>query len=239
MLAAKYSVMLDKWFLIGIVLSTLLIHKGCSLHCDHAASSDSDVISSTIFQDSLENLYPQSFQAIHRCLLKVAGKQFVLDGYLISKHPGSFRLVAKGDMGGTAFELIKQQGQEPVIVQNAAGLRDLWLMRGAARDIEVIYFRKPSGNAVPFRRGEHLIGFFSNLPDGKREEYLFTSTGFRLADYMVLNGHRCCYKAHFTYHGTFPRWTREVPKTVTIIDFDMKYELSISVLDISEIEVDR
>ena len=71
---------------------------------------------------------------------EASGRQFVLEGYLRVDEPESFRLLAKGDMGGTVFELQQVKGEKPQVVKNQVSLRPAWLLEGAARDISAQYF---------------------------------------------------------------------------------------------------
>ena len=115
-----------------------------------------DPVLSQGLRQNLERLYPRSFQASHRCILEAAGRQFVLEGYLRVNEPESFRLLAKGDMGGTVFELQQSKGEKPKVVKNPVSLRPSWLLEGAARDISVLYFRspQPQSRLVRYQTGD-------------------------------------------------------------------------------------
>jgi hypothetical protein len=117
---------------LGIMLLFQLVSAGCSVSKQPGRPLEDPVLSQGLRQ-KLERLYPPSFQASHRCILEAAGRQFVLEGYLRVYEPESFRLLAKGDMGGTVFELQQVKGEKPEVVKNPVSLRPSWLLEGAAR----------------------------------------------------------------------------------------------------------
>lgn len=212
------------------ILGALLL-QGCGTVPSSPESYVEDQELARKLRSALDDRYPLSFRTIHRCLLDVGGRKFVLDGYLAISRPDNFRLIAKGDMGGTVFELSGASGQEVAIRQNAVGLRESWLLKGAARDLAVLYFRRPGPGARLVRREPNLLALVQDLPTGRREEFLFDRESYRLESYRVSQGRRCRYRADFVYSGGFPHWPHETPKTITVLDHDLKYELSISVID--------
>ncbi len=220
--------------LIILTFLGILLLQGCrSMPYEPGRPFENPELSREL-QGRLEDMYPRFFRVVHRCILEAAGRQFILDGYLLVRRPDSFRLVAKGDMGGTVFELYKAPGLDPAIARTPAQLRRAWLEEGAARDLVALYLRTPGAGAHLVRHGTEALGLAQELPDGTREEFLFQPDGHRLISYFRSRGDRCLYRADFSYFGLFAGWPREVPKTVTITDHVLKYKLTVSILEIAQ-----
>jgi hypothetical protein len=217
-----------------IMLLFQLVSAGCSVSKQPGRPLEDPVLSQGLRQ-KLERLYPPSFQASHRCILEAAGRQFVLEGYLRVYESESFKLLAKGDMGGTVFELRKSKGENPEVVRNPVSLRPSWLLEGAARDISVLYFRSPHPQArlVLFQAGD--IGLAQEVKPGLWEEFRFHPETGRILAYVLTQRGRTVYRADFGYFEALSPGEREVPRTVTIIDNRIHYRLTVRVVDFTEI----
>jgi hypothetical protein len=180
------------------------------------------------------HLYPRSFGAVHRGILEAGGRNYVFDGYLLVNEPDSFRLTVKADMGGTVFELAKSPGRETVVAKNSLGLRRAWLEEGAARDVVVLYLRRPEPTAQLVRHESGRWGLVQESPEGTREEFLFDADGSRLESYVRSWRARVLYRADFVY-GEFPRWPRPIPKNIAIADNLLNYTLKITVSEMVEV----
>lgn len=219
---------------LGIMLLFQLVSAGCSVSKQPGRPLEDPVLSQGLRQ-KLERLYPLSFQASHRCILEAAGRQFVLEGYLRVYEPESFRLLAKGDMGGTVFELQQVKGKNPEVVKNPVSLRPSWILEGAARDISVLYFRlpQPQSRLVRYQTGD--IGLAHEVKPGLWEEFRFQPETGRLLAYMLIQGGEPFYRADFGYFEALSPGGREVPRTITIVDHRMHYRLTVRVVEIAEI----
>lgn len=217
-----------------LMLLFQLVPACCSVSRQPGLPIEDSVLSQGLRQ-KLERLYPRSFQASHRCILEAAGRQFVLEGYLRVYEPESFRLLAKGDMGGTVFELRQSKGEKPEVVKNPVSLRPSWLLEGAARDISVLYFRSPHPQArlVWFQTGD--IGLVQEVKPGLWEEFRFHPETGRLLAYVLTQGGRMFYRADFGYGEALSPGGREVPRTVNIADHRMHYRLTVRVVDFTEL----
>ncbi|MCG2771568.1 MAG: hypothetical protein L6277_05715 [Desulfobacterales bacterium] len=220
-------------FLFLMLLAQLA--PGCCSVSKQPGQPLEDPVLSQGLRQNLERLYPHSFQVSHRCILEAAGRQFVLEGYLRVNEPESFRLLAKGDMGGTVFELQQVKGEQPEVVKNPVSLRPSWLLEGAARDISVLYFRspQPQSRLVRYQTGD--IGLAQEVKPGLWEEFHFQPETGRLLAYMLIQGGEPFYRADFGYFEALSPGGREVPRTITIVDHRMHYRLTVRVLEIGEI----
>jgi hypothetical protein len=183
-------------------------------------------------RDRAATLYPDSFRAVHRALLTAGGRQFLLDGYLTVQRPGSFRLVAKGDMGGTVFEIVKDPGQKARVVQNPLGLRSSWLTEGAARSLEALYLAQPGPEVRLVRLPGGSLALVQDLPDGKQEQFIFQEDSRRWTGYALFAQDRCLFRADFAYGEAGPGGPAR-PRTVTIADNSWKYRLTLTVLELA------
>jgi len=211
------------------------IAAGCCSVSKQPGRPIEDPFLSQGLRQKLERLYPRSFQASHRCILEASGRQFVLEGYLRVYEPQSFKLLAKGDMGGTVFELQQVKGENPVVVKNPVSLRPSWLLEGAARDISVLYFRSPQPQArlVRFQTGD--IGLVQEVKSGIWEEFRFEPETGRMLAYILTQGEEPFYRADFGYFEALSPGGPEVPRTITIVDHRMHYRLTVRVVEIAEI----
>ncbi|MHB8066412.1 MAG: hypothetical protein ACYDIC_00780 [Desulfobaccales bacterium] len=217
-----------------LILLAQLASACCSVSKQPGQPLEDPVLSQGL-RRNLERLYPHSFQVSHRCILEAAGRQFVLEGYLSVNEPESFRLLAKGDMGGTVFELQQTKGEKPKVVKNPVSLRPSWLLEGAARDIAVLYFRSPPPQARLVRNRNGDIGLVQEVAPCIWEEFRFHPETGRLLAYMLTQGGEPVYRADFSYFGVLWPGGREVPRTITISDHRLRYRLVVSVVDIAEI----
>jgi hypothetical protein len=208
---------------------------GCASVATQPGRTLEDPVLSQELHRKLERLYPRSFQASHRCILETAGRQFVLEGYLRVYGPDSFRLLAKGDMGGTAFELRQSKGDQPEVVKNPVSLRPSWLLEGAARDLSVLYFRSPPPQARLVRYQSGDLGLVQEVKPGIWEEFRFHPETGRLLAYMLTRGEGPMYQADFGSFEALSPGGPELPRTITIVDHRLHYHLTVRVVELVEI----
>lgn len=215
------------------LLSGHLLWSGCRSVPYEPGQPLVDAALAEELREQVARQYPLSFRTVHRGLLEAKGRQFLLDGYLLIRQPENFRLVAKGDMGGTAFELAKSPGEAVRIVQNPLGLRPVWLTKGAAHDVEVLYFKSPGSRARLTRRPEGTLALVQELPGGSQEEFLFQQDTHRLTGYMLASGKKCRYRVDF-YYGSLATKGPESLRTIIIANHSIRYRLTLTVLELTE-----
>ena len=214
------------------LLAGLLLTWGCRAAAPPAGQMLLDPDLARELRDRAAHLYPASFRAVHRALLTAGGRQFLLDGYLTVQRPGSFRLVAKGDMGGTVFEIVKEPGQKARVVRNPMGLRPSWLTEGAARSLEALYLAQPGPEARLVRQPGGSLALVQDLPDGQQEQFLFQEDSRRWVRYALFSQDRCLFRADFAYGEAGPTGPAR-PRTVSIADYSWKYQLTLTVLELA------
>jgi hypothetical protein len=177
-------------------------------------------------------MYPPDLRAVHRVVLKVRGGEFNLTGYVLARAGGEARLLAAADLEGTAFEVLQPANGPAQVLKNASGLRTSALERGAARDLAVLYLRRPSPASRLLWHGDDVIGLAEDLPDGVRQEFRFDMLRRRPIGYVLSRRGQCLYHVEYSEEGLFPLWPSPTPHRVKIVDHVLGYALSIRVVDL-------
>jgi hypothetical protein len=210
--------------------AALLLACGCvrpPLH-DPGTPVEDEALSRAL-RSALEGLYPAGFSAVHRVILTVRGRQQDMIGCVLVERSGGVRLVATGDMAGTIFELTRRADGSARVERNPAGLREAWLVGGAARDAAVMYLAGPSPRARLVRHESGALGLAEDLPDGRRREFCFSAAERRPAGYVESRAGRCLYRAEFSNYKLLAPWKEPVPGTVRIADYRLNYTAVIEV----------
>ena len=164
-----------------------------------------------------QSIYPEKFEAIHRCTLSIAGRTMVFNGYLKVDRPlNTIQCVAQTDMGATLFKYTYQDGKL-VVSYCSPGFKPNWIKNFALRDATLIYL--PCSSA--------------RLPMGNTPESIVTDA--RLTCYHIRKADVEVYTAMFSYSD--PRqdvhlFKGVIPNTITIIDKTLHYRLDIRVVDL-------
>ncbi len=217
------------------IISQLVVY-GCSvrdyeIYNHGVAFEDSALKEKLIYR--INNYYPQSFNTIHRCILDADNENYVFEGYVSINKPGQFRLLAKGDFGGTVFELEKHYYDSVKIVQNPAKIYNKFLSKGAAGDISAIYFNNMTSGAVLVQHQKNVVSIAQKISGDTQEEFYFDKENdLQLKSYVKSKGQKCLYRVDFSNFGNFKKWPQEVPRTIRINNVQLNYRLTITVLDL-------
>ena len=184
-------------------------------------------------------MYPPGFSAVHRTILTVRGRQMEMLGAVLVDRARGARLQALGDMGGTAFDVVCLTDGSARVERNAAGLRERWLLEGAARDVFVLYLAGPSPLAGLVRHESGAMGLAEDLSDGTRREFRFDPAGRRLSEYWLSRGGRCLYRAEFSNYRVIAPWKTPVPGSVRVTDYRLNYSATVEVTGMKPEPVDR
>lgn len=217
------------------VLCGILLHGCQSIPREYGAPVEDEALA-TDLRRVVEKMYPQRFRSVHRVILSARGRQFDLNGYVLVSRPSEVRLIASGDFGGAAFEVLCNASGVATLLRNPAGLRRKWLADGAARDAALIYLTTPSPEAKLVRYDGNSLGLVEEQPDGTIEEFLFDASGRRLTGYGRWERGRCIYRAEFFYEGFSPKWRGSAPSVIKITDRRMNYRLMIRVLELQPLQ---
>jgi hypothetical protein len=220
-----------------ILLLAAVFAQGCQsvLHDPGTRVKDENLL--LLLRSKLESMFPESFRAVHRVILTAGNRQFDLDGYILVKRPGRLRLLAKGSMGITAFDVVREPDGRVDIAKNPAGLRDSWIEEGAARDASVLYLSRAWPEAFLVQHGSVSVGLAHILQDGAREEFVFDSASRRLIGYVRSRGSKCLYKMEFSKEEPLPQWPQPVARIIKVTDYALNYRLTIQVVDLRTIEI--
>lgn len=96
---------------------------------------------------ALDALYPASFQALHRVVLSVHGRDFAFTGYVLCERPVRARVVAFSELGGTVFDVIVTRAGAQV-ERAAPGLAPRWLEEGVGGAVRALYLWRASDALV-------------------------------------------------------------------------------------------
>lgn len=214
-----------------IMLSALLM-QGCRFVSIDLGIPFNDEKLLHKLQGRLESMYPESFRAVHRVILTAANRQFDLEGYILIKRPGMFRLVAKGGMGGNAFDVLGRSENSARIVTNPSGMRPEWIEKGATRDIAVLYLCSTWPDAFLVRHKEGSVGIARELPGSIREEFYFGVEEHNLESFVISRNGKCLYRMEVVKERVFSPLSNPVPSVLRIEDFELGYDLSIRVIDL-------
>ncbi len=177
--------------------------------------------------------YPASFSEFQRGILTVGGSQYVLLGHLAVCKPGQLRMIASGDLGGTAFDLLQTPDRNVHILRSAPDLEESWLKSGAMKDAWVICLAVPHEAATLVRYGQDRVALTEDR-DGTREEFRFEMPSRRLAEYVLLKCDRPVYRCRFLRDAQFPPLPHPLPAVVEITDSMANYRIRVEVLQMKE-----
>lgn len=96
---------------------------------------------------ALDGLYPPAFQALHRVVLSVHGRDFAFTGYVLCERPARARVVAFSELGGTIFDVIVTPDGAQV-VRAAPGLAARWLEQGVGGAVRALYLWQAKDSLV-------------------------------------------------------------------------------------------
>jgi hypothetical protein len=211
--------------IMGISLAAL---AGCNgvVHNGGTPFNSPDLIDALCKKTA--EMYPVGMRATHRAILTTRGRESALTGVVHSKPDGTIRLAGISDLGRTVFCVSRWPDGKATVERRLPVLSDSALINGPLRDVEAIYFRRPPKNAILEQRDGGLVSLVSGKGSGRREEFLFDASSQRLVGYYLVRGSRCVYKIQYADYGMFPGWSRPTPRTITITDYCLKYDVRVT-----------
>ena len=92
---------------------------------------------------TVDSLYPDRFKAVHRVILTLFGKDYVLNGYLsVDRARNDLRVVAQSELGGDVFDVHYTGGGQARIVSRIGRIKNRHLEKTMVRDLRVLYLLK-------------------------------------------------------------------------------------------------
>jgi len=213
-----------------LLVAACLLFAGCASAPYRPGTPLVDDALARRLHQTLDGLYPARFRAVHRVVLTVYGRQFTFTGYLLGRAPGDVRLVAAGDMGGTAFDVLQRATGDPRVLKAAPRMPRV-VPESAARDAARIHFERPSASAALARFGANTVGLTDVLSDGSIQEFHFSESTGRLTHYLEARSGQRRYEIEFADYGPLPGLPAPVPRRITVIDRVRHYEASIRVVE--------
>ena len=213
---------------ISVVSIGMVTLAGCTSAVYHAGTPFHSPDLSNALRNTTARMYPREMRAIHRAILTTRGTESALTGVIHIRHDGTIRLAAIGDLGKTVFCVSRWPGGKATVERRLPALSDSSLINGPLRDIEAIYFRRPPGNAILEQREDGVVSLVTRTALGLREEFRFDAVSRYLVDYCLVRGSRCVYKIDYANYGVFPGWSYPVPRTMTITDHLLKYDVRVT-----------
>lgn len=173
--------------------------------------------------------YPPAMQLAHRGLLNVRGREFDLDGYLLYDASSGYRLLVASNFGGTLFELARIGVNPPEILRNPGPLRDGWIQKGPARDLEILFFTRPSNDAQAGVRPDGSRTFVDVNHDGVTEEFQFDASN-NIVRYIEAKNGRVRREVVFENYRRTETWPEDVPQTIRIYNHRMHYTVTLQIV---------
>ncbi len=208
---------------------TIIVGSGCTSHQIQLFESDDLTLKNEITQRTID-AYPDRFKAVHRVILTLAGKKYVLNGYLSVDRPNrEIKLIAQNDLGGIIFDLHFIKNLKNEININVNTLKQEWLENSVLRDLKVLYLAKSFVSpTLFFDLNDNLI--LSQKEGRITQEFVYKQfhkpLKYRLMQIRHLKNGKCFYTADFKY-GTVADTL--YPGVIIIKDTKMKYNLQINV----------
>ncbi|MEN8210354.1 MAG: hypothetical protein ABFR31_01435 [Thermodesulfobacteriota bacterium] len=167
---------------------------------------------------------------MHRVILTLSGKDYVLNGYLSVNRPNrELKLIAQNDLGGIIFDVHYIENIEQQIYNNLKSIKNEWLRKSLLRDIRTIYLLESCSSDTLFsdQQGNFILSREQGI---LTEELIFKpvkeETRYRLHGIRHLKNGKSVYQVDFEY-GT--KDNIYYPEFIFIKDTRMRYSLRINV----------
>ncbi|MFP6584889.1 MAG: hypothetical protein VCD00_20310 [Candidatus Hydrogenedentota bacterium] len=189
-----------------------------------------------VLHESAESRSPKSFEAVHRTLLTVRGRQFNLDGYLrVDTETGYHFLVTSG-MGSAVFELSCAVGGEVTVDRTSGLIDDATLLAGPGVDILRMYPTNPVSLTTLYSHSADTYALLTASDDEQTIHHLFDKTTLNLVAYHSLRKGRVRYSIEYSDFSKELLDDFTIPTTIRIENSQLGYRLDIRLIDI---RVDR
>lgn len=179
--------------------------------------------------NSVADLYPDSFKAVHRVILTLFGSDYVLNGYLSVNRPNrEFKLIAQNDLGGIVFDIHYIENKKQQIQNNLKSIKNEWLVKSLLRDLKNIYLLTSFPSDKMFIN-QHEDIILSQKQGSLTRELIFKlkkKMRYRLCEIRHLNNREIVYWVNLEY-GT--KAGASYPEIILIKDKRMKYSLRMKV----------
>ena len=244
--------------IINIIIAIIITGYGCAPKSGMRPCSFNDLQSASHFSANPENIYPEQFKMIQRCILNAGNRRISFDGYLsVDGKKGEIRCVAQNSLGGTLFKYILNKGgsgndhekengknewQKITVLHKLPSIKKKWITQGAAKDAAILFlppkfsqgfhYNIHDDSPPPQSNDESLLknNLLRRLSYKSVQENYLMDDRARLAEYRITREKKILYEAFFSYDDKFMHNKKSIPHVITIIDHSMHYKLKITLV---------
>ncbi len=193
---------------INIIIAIMITGYGCAPTSGMRPFSFNDLQSASHFSANPENIYPEQFKMIQRCILNAGNRRISFNGYLsVDGKKGEIRCVAQNSLGGTLFKYILNKGgsgndrekengknewQKINVLHKLPSIKKKWITQGAAKDAAILFL------PPKFSQGFHYNIHDDSPPPQSNDESLWKNNLLR----------RLSYKPAWPEHIFYPATTK-------------------------------
>ncbi|MCF6248084.1 MAG: hypothetical protein L3J69_12085 [Desulfobacula sp.] len=204
-------------------------NSGCSVKGDHYQEITHQKQKKDIL-NTVADLYPDQFKAMHRVILTLSGKDYVLNGYLsVNRLNRELKLIAQNDLGGIVFDVHYIENIKNKIHNNIRLIKNEWLEKSLLRDLKTLYLLEPHLSDTVFadRRGRFILSRKEGLVTKKMIfRPIKKQAQYRLREIIHLKNGKRIYFINFEYGK---QGENSYPEFIFIKDTRMRYSLKIYV----------
>lgn len=177
-------------------------------------------------------MYPQTYSAVQRIVLRIRSKHYDFLGHLAMKRNGRFRATAFGEMGGKVFDLSEEEGRVELL-ENPLRLPAKPLAEGVSGDIRHLFDINLSGRSYLVGHEDNSFSLVDPETPGSFSEYFFRGDGQELTSSRSLYEGRLVREVKYAGYTGYEGIIRPLPKKIYLKNHRWRYELEIELLSIS------
>ena len=226
----SHELSLKKKLIICLVFVILVLSlNGCSFSKKTVGLFTNNPKLANEINNSINIIYPDNFKIIHHTVLDLAGKNYVLNGYIIiDKKLGKFSINAQNDLGGTIFKIFYIEKSIPEILIEINAFKEWMLKKSVMKDLKYLYLSQPFPTPLLIIDDNKTYKLVQKNVNGIDEERVFikleNENKYLLKSYSKIKSGNKIYKIQFKYKKIA---AGNLPDTISIIDKKMHYKLSI------------
>ena len=214
------------WLVFIILVLSL---NGCSFSKKTVGLFTNNPKLANEINNSINIIYPDNFKIIHHTVLDLAGKNYVLNGYIIiDKKLGKFSINAQNDLGGTIFKIFYIEKSIPEILIEINAFKEWMLKKSVMKDLKYLYLSQPFPMPLLIIDDNNTYKLVQKNKNGIDEERVFikleNENKYLLKSYSKIKSGNKIYKIQLKYKKIA---AGNLPDTISIIDKKMHYKLSI------------
>ena len=179
--------------------------------------------------ETINTLYPESFQLVQRIGLIARNKQYDFVGYLAVDREHGFRAIAAGEMGGKVFDFLAR-GNDYRILLKPDAMPEKPLLAGVMGDIAHLFGSAADGQAAHLWRSSDGKLVLVVSEGDQLQEFAFDASGQNLTHSLEAENGKIVRRAFYKDYRLFPGWDRSLPEHIVIENYRWCYKLEIELL---------